>query len=210
MGKSNDFIRLNYLCIVEGQQEELYLKHLARLLNRPPQKVVTFNTKIGNAHDLKKSYIEYDSACVFDHDFNKIEFERNLSSCIELNKKNKRKNKSTKRNVYHAYSSACFDLWLILHKKHFNRPVSSAKGYIKEVIQTFNLPNNADIKSEAIIEQILQQINLDDVKNAIERAKNICANKLPCDAISVNGEVYYPNPYFSIHKFIDMVVHKMN
>lgn len=203
-------IRKNYFCIVEGQQEKLYLDHLARLINHPPQKVITFNTKIGKAHDLKKSYVEYDSACLFDYDFNKIEFERNLSICIELDKKNKQKNKSDKRNVYHAYSNACFDLWLILHKKQFNRPVSLAKGYVKEVIQTFNLPYNADIKSEAILKQILQQISLEDVKKAIVRAESIRSNKLPCDEIHVNDEIYYPNPDFSIHKFIEVVLKQID
>lgn len=198
-------ICINYFCVVEGQQEQLYLNHLAKLLKKSGNKNFNFNVRVGKLKDLEKSYFEYDSVLVFDYDFNQTEFERNLSGCINLNKKNKH----TKKNIYHAYSSACFDLWLILHKKYFDAPVSKAQGYVDEVHRTFGLDNEANIKSKEIIEKILEQITLDDVKKAVERAEKIHKNKLQCDAININGEVYYPNPDFSIHKFINIVINQM-
>lgn len=39
--------RRTYLCICEGQQETMYLAHIARLLTRFPERVVKFNTTIG-------------------------------------------------------------------------------------------------------------------------------------------------------------------
>lgn len=193
---------INYFCVVEGQQEALYIRHLSGLLNKSSKRRINFNIKTGKFKDLEKNNVDYDSVLIFDYDFKDVEFERNLSGCISLNKKNKRAG----RNIYHAYSSASFDLWLILHKEHFDRPVSKAQGYIDEVRRIFGLDSEADIKSEKIIKDILEQITLDDVKKAVERAEKICQKKLPEDAVNINGEVYYPNPDFSIHKFIKILL----
>lgn len=203
--KEPRFTCVNYFCVVEGQQEALYIHHLSELLNKSSKRRINFNIKIGKLKDIEKNNVDYDAVLIFDYDFKDVEFERSLSACIKLNKKNKR----TKRNIYHAYSSACFDLWLILHKKYFDRPVSKAQGYINEVRRTFNLDSEADIKSEKIIEDILKQITLDDVKKAIERAEEICQKKLPSDAINIDGDCYYPNPDFSIHKFLKIVIEKI-
>lgn len=203
--KEPRFTCVNYFCVVEGQQEALYIHHLSELLNKSSKRRINFNIKIGKLKDIEKNNVDYDAVLIFDYDFKDVEFERSLSGCIKLNKKNKR----TKRNIYHAYSSACFDLWLILHKKYFDRPVSKAQGYINEVRRTFNLDSEADIKSEKIIEDILKQITLDDVKKAIERAEEICQKKLPNDAINIDGDCYYPNPDFSIHKFLKIVIEKI-
>lgn len=54
----------------------------------------------------------------------------------------------------------------------------------------------------------MEQITLDDVKQAVERAEKIHKEKLPCDATNINGEIYYPNPDFSIHKFISTVINQ--
>ena len=60
--------RRTYLCICEGQQETMYLAHIARLLTHFPERVVKFNTTIGPPSELKKHYEEYDSAALFDQD----------------------------------------------------------------------------------------------------------------------------------------------
>ena len=70
--------RKTYLCICEGQQEEMYLNHLAYLIKDFPRRVVKFNTIIDRPFRLNKTYEESDSAAIFDYDFNDIEFKRNL------------------------------------------------------------------------------------------------------------------------------------
>lgn len=195
--------RKNYRCVVEGQQEELYLNHLAKLLKRRPNIVVTFNVSEGNAYELTKSYVEYDSVCLFDYDFNKKEFEENLKICAAENRKNQKKRSA---RVHHAYSNVCFDLWLVLHKKDFFGSVSTNDAYVKDVIESYGLPKDADIKSKKVIDTILSQITLDDVKKAIERAQKIRSRKLPADAHNIDSEVYFDNPDFSIHNFIETVI----
>ena len=198
--------RKNYRCIVEGQQERMYLDHVANLVKDFPKTVITFNTSEGNAYELTKSYIEYDSACLFDYDFNKNEFEQNLAICEKLNNQNKPGKRKNGRYVHHAYSSVCFDLWLLLHKKDFNRLVSKNDGYVDEVIAAYNLPRGSDIKNAKTISTILSQISIEDVKSAIKRAERIKQMKDGDDAHHVNTVVYYDNPDFSIHEFISKVL----
>ena len=115
--------RKTYLCICEGQQEEMYLNHLAYLIKDFPRRVVKFNTIIDRPFRLNKTYEESDSAAIFDYDFNDVEFKRNLELCDRLDSPNKAKKRKKVKRVYHGYSNVNFDLWLILHKEDFNRPV---------------------------------------------------------------------------------------
>ncbi len=194
--------RKTYRCIVEGQQEQMYLKHLAKLLSDFPNIVVTFNTSLGNAYELTKSYEEYDKACLFDFDFNKTEFENNLLICSKLNKPKQ------KYKVYHAYSNVCFDLWLLLHKTDYWCSVTSNDAYVEDIIKEYKLPKESNIKNEKIIDAILKEISLADVKLAVSRAKKIKVRKLLGDVHRVNSTEYYDNPDFSLHTFIEMVINE--
>lgn len=112
--------RRTYLCICEGQQETMYLAHIARLLTHFPERVVKFNTTIGSPSELKKHYEEYDSAALFDQDGCQNAFEEGIRVCQALDRSGQRSR--SKKHVYHAYSNVNFDLWLILHKEDFTRP----------------------------------------------------------------------------------------
>lgn len=189
-----------YRCIVEGQQEEMYLRHLQRLFTSFPKKTITFNTSIGNPYELGKSYENYDGVCVFDYDFDKSRFERNLSDCLKMDKTYK------KRKIYHAYSSVCFDLWLVLHKEDYKKCCNKNDAYIDDVRRIYKLSPNADIKEEKVIERIMEQITLSDVKKAIERAEKIKQSKEYDTPHYVKEYRYYDNPDFSIHIFLKQVI----
>ncbi len=196
--------RLNYRCIVDGQQEKMYLNHLASLLTHHPDTVVNFNISIDKASRLSTEYHEYDSVCLFDYDFDKNKFEQSLTICHNLNKKKAKQKEPV--NVYHAYSNVCFDLWLVLHKQDFNSSVYHNNAYVNAVRHAYKLPPTADIKDAKTICRILKQISLSDVETAINRAKNIRASKIPAQAHSVNGVSYFDNPDFSLHEFIEKVI----
>ena len=94
--------RKAYLCICDGQQEIMYLNHVAKLIKDFPRKVVKFNTFEDLPHRLEKRYENYDSAAVFDFDYNEVEFKRNIEICDRLNKKlspSKRISKYYKNNI---------------------------------------------------------------------------------------------------------------
>ncbi|MDD4297397.1 MAG: RloB domain-containing protein [Ruminiclostridium sp.] len=195
--------RKTYFCVCEGQQEELYLRHLALLLKKFPERVITFNTTHGLPKRLKKNYTEYDNAALFDYDFNDTEFRQNIAICEQLQRKSRREKG---KNVYHAYSNVNVDLWLILHKEDFNRPVTSNNAYIEDVRRIYMLNREADIKEKANLDRILKQITLDDVKSAISRADQIRDSKLESDRFMVDSVVCYSNPDFSLHNFIKVFI----
>ncbi|MCR6547215.1 RloB domain-containing protein [Dehalobacterium formicoaceticum] len=195
--------RKTYFCVCDGQQEEMYLKHVAFLLKIFPERVVTFNTTRGSAERLKKNYTEYDNAALFDYDFKDTEFRQNIIICEQLRRKSRREKG---KNVYHAYSNVNIDLWFILHKEDFNRPVASNGAYVVDVRRIYGLNREADIKERANLERILRQITLEDVRHAIRRADQIRAGKLESDCFMVDSVACYGNPDFSLHDFLKIVL----
>jgi hypothetical protein len=198
--------RKAYLCICDGQQETMYLNHVAKLIKDFPKKVVKFNTFEDLPHRLEKRYENYDSAAVFDFDYNDVEFKRNIEICDALNKRLKPSKRKEGRHIYHAYSSVNFDLWLILHKEDYNKSVSRNDAYISDVRRIFGLKSTDDIKNEDVIKRILSQITLDDVKSAIRRAESIRKNKVKADSTRIGNTTIYSNPDFSIHEFLRAVL----
>lgn len=196
--------RKTYFCVCEGQQEEMYLKHIAFLLKEFPERVVTFNTTYGSPERLRRNYTEYDNAALFDYDFKEDEFRRNITICEQLQRKSR---KEKGKNVYHAYSNVNIDLWFILHKEDFNKPVNSNDAYVVDVRRIYGLGQESDIKEKANLERMLKQITLEDVKQAIRRAEQIRAKKLESDRFMVGDVVCFGNPDFSLHEFLKIVLH---
>lgn len=198
--------RKTYLCVCEGQQEKMYLNHVARLIKVFPQKVVTFNSYIDSPKRLTKTYEDYDSAAIFDFDFNAVEFERNIRLCDKLNSKCKSTSRKKDRNIYHAYSNVNFDLWLLLHKEDYFHEVSRNDAYIDDVLRIYGLSSTDDIKNKANLAKILSQITLQDVKDAITRAERIKLHKIEGDGSKIGNSIIYSNPDFSIHEFLKIVL----
>ena len=183
----------------------MYLNHVAKLIKDFPRKVVKFNTFEDSPHRLEKRYEAYDSAAVFDFDNNEVEFRRNIEICDSLNKKLKPSKRKEGRHIYHAYSSVNFDLWLILHKEDYNKSVTRNDAYISDVRRIFGLNQTDNIKNEEVINKILSQITLDDVKSAIQRAETIRKSKVNADSTKIGSTTIYSNPDFSIHEFLRAV-----
>ena len=196
--------RKTYLCVCEGQQEELYLKHLASLLKRPRERIITFNTIIGQSTRLTKSYTEYDSVLLFDYDFDQKKFEDNIELCHNLYKQTNPSKRKKGKHIYHAFSNVNFDLWLILHKEDYYKPVTRNDAYISDVRRIYNLGAKSNIKNRDIIGKILSQITLDSVR--ILRAEKIRLGKLDSDSKKIGSCIYYSNPDFSIHNFLKIVL----
>ncbi len=192
--------RKSYVCICEGQQEKQYLEHLARLIKKFPEKVVTFNCYIDQAYRLKKIYEETDCGVLFDYDLDQTQFENSIKLCDQLHMERKR------QNIYHAYSSLNFDLWLILHRKDYFRTVTRNDAYLNDVKKVYGLKKEDDIKKGEIIRKMLEQISLEDVKEAIKRVEKIKYNKLETDAVKIGNTITYTNPDFSLHEFLKLVL----
>jgi hypothetical protein len=198
--------RKTYSCICEGQQEKMYLEHLAALIKDFPCKVVKFNVYIDQPQRLEKIYDDFDSVALFDYDFDEDRFHRNIIYCEEKNKRLKPTVRKQGRYIYHAYSNVNFDLWLILHKEPYNRCVTKNDAYVDDVKRIYGLNSMDNIKSEPVMKRILGQISLKDVRSAIERADEIRGNKLDDDAIILRSIKIFQNPDFSINSFVKMVL----
>lgn len=99
--------RKNYFCICEGQQKTMYLDHLARLLKKFPQRVVTFKHVENDVLEMKISYVEYDHAALFDYDFRKDRFKKSIEKCDKLMRDNAKKGK--KKDAQKVGDSICYD-----------------------------------------------------------------------------------------------------
>ena len=192
--------RKSYVCICEGTQEKMYLEHVANLIKNFPKKVVKFNCYIDKPYRLQKIYEEMDCGVLFDFDFNQRNFENSIRLCEKLHGKRR------KQNVYHAYSNVNFDLWLILHKRDYNRTINRNNAYIDDVKRNYGLSRKDDIKKASVIQIILNQITLSDVKEAIARAEKIKSSKLEWDAVQIGNTKTYSNPDFSLHNFLKVVL----
>lgn len=131
---------------------------------------------------------------------------KNIELCENLNKKLKPSKRKQGKQIYHAYSSVNFDLWLILHKEAYNKCVAKNDAYVSDVRRIFGLKSTDDIKQEEIIIRILKQISLEDVKSAIMRAELLRQNKEISDCIKIGNTMIFSNPDFSIHEFLTMVL----
>lgn len=180
-------IKREYRCFYEGQQEEMYFDHIAKKVKEANPNISLKFKKLAKLKTLEKSSTDVPKIAVFDYDLNIAEFESKVRLCNETRI---------------LYSNLNFDLWLLLHKKQYRRTVQNNSAYVDEIRNAYNLTNNANIKAKTNMQKILDQIELVDVKRAIENADEIMKGKMEEDKIYVKRNFsYYPNPSMSINEF---------
>lgn len=182
-------INKTYLCFFEGNQEEKYFKHFSGLVKREFENVTIKFKEVEKLKTLPTASTLIPKVAVFDYDNNKKEFEDKVKMC-------------KKGKIYIAYSNLNFDLWLLLHKKSFNKVVTNNDDYVGLIRKEYGLGKTDNIKKESNIDKILEQINLEDVKFAISNADKIMQKKEEHGKIICENYVYYNNPSMSIHNFL--------
>ena len=99
---------------------------------------------------------------------------------------------------------------MLLHKEKFTKNVSDNADYIPRIRKVYNLNKTDNIKEEKIINKILSQITLDDVKFAIKNCNEIMNDKLEADKLKIGKDFeYYPNPSMSIQEFFEGVLKEL-
>lgn len=192
---------LLYVIGCEGEnQERLYFERIKLLLNSIPKrkKNINFlfaepyggNPKCVVQRTIEKSIGKENKLSVFDYDGKTRTYEEAIDLGIE-------------KGITLGHTNYCFDLWLILHKEEYYEIVSSQNDYAIEVKKVFNLPIDANIKKENRVKCINEQIEIDDVLNAIKRAKAIESSKSSEESmLTPNGNAYYSNPDTQMHKLM--------
>lgn len=110
-----------------------------------------------------------------------------------------------------GYSNYTFELWIILHKKKCNGPLSDRSQYLSHINQAFHeqFENLDQYKHEANFKRCLAQLDLNDVQAAIQRAKKITKiNEENGKALTHYGKYKYyaDNPALSIHEVIEKML----
>ncbi len=209
MGKR---INQTFYVSVEGESELYYLDHLLKLINEGEfAYTVNFVKKVSLPNSFAKSIHTGFSSFPFYHI---CDYEGNSISDIAsfkniINDLNKAKNIVGKNNYKLIYTNLCFELWLILHKKDFRKSFQNKDEYLKEINNAYNLNISSwsDLKRKANITKILDKISINDIKDAIARAKYMKKyNNTQHELKNYKACKYYKeNPSTNIHEFVEKV-----
>lgn len=202
---------INYFCSVEGLQEKLYLGHLQMLINNCSSAKfrVSIKTKlVGGGSPLvvcekalrNFSFSSKDIAvkegrvfAVFDYDFKDESFIKAIRLC-------------KKEKILAAYSNVCFDLWLVLHKKHCAKKISVADGLVNDVRKAYKLDDDADIKDETIIDKILSQIDIAKIKIALKNSNEINLEREKDESFLNGNNGIFEQPYVNFVKLVEKIL----
>ena len=206
---------IKYFFSVEGDTERWYLNWLQTKINS--NEYSRYNIKIDckrcsdprtyvkNSNILKKTEVTHLVDIESYEDSHIKRFECTLDNMKEAQKMGK-----DIRYVL-GYSNFTFELWMILHKYPCNKILADRTQYLEFINKAYNenFKSLKKFKNEKEFHRILSNLTLDDVKDAINRAKSIMSDKSINGLIEKNykGYKYYvDNPSLSIYKSIEKIL----
>ena len=99
---------------------------------------------------------------------------------------------------------------IILHKKKFFKTITNKADYLGEINNAYStsFKHLNEYKAERNFKSILEQITLDDIKNAISRAENIeTLRKIDSTQKNLYGYKWFSkNPSLSLHGTIKKII----
>ena len=202
-----------YTFTVEGETEMWYLNWLKDMINSEGQRKfnVSIEVKVQQSPiDFVKKITKLSTPKVThlcDLESNSKEHSDNFKNVLsEL------KNSSKQKKIQYClgYSNFSFELWIVLHKIKCGSFCDRTK-YIACINKAYNkkYKNLREYKQESEFKKCLSQLNLSDVKKAIERAEQIMKEKkdLDCRKIQYKGFVYFiDNPSITVHLAIKEIL----
>nr|MCR5625480.1 RloB family protein [Lachnospiraceae bacterium] len=170
---------LKYYFSVEGETEQWYLEWLQDQINNNPESTskVSFNKQIQKdpmkrAKSLaitNKVEIWHLSDYESSDDIHVKQFKETIDRMAET--------KSLRKQISYkfGYSNFTFDLWIILHKMDCRGTFSHRKQYITSINKAYDerFENMDEFKHEANFKRCLKKLKLEDVIDAVNRAKTI-------------------------------------
>ena len=214
-----------FLFSVEGETEKWYLEHLQKLINdaltaKTAPFTLTLNVKVEKS---PKSYIKTLSpgigvtergkmiiTHVFDYE-SPIQ-QKGMDRLTQFQERLQQMKKAAElKNVKYrlAYSNLSFDLWIILHKQNCNGMKTSCSQYLQDLNSAYRhgktpFASMKQYKEERSFKEILEEITLSDVRDAIKHAETIEA----ANAQNYRRQIYcgyrffVNNPSLSFHERI--------
>lgn len=205
-----------YTFTVEGETEKWYLEWLEAQVNAAPENRyhVSITSKVmPNPLKFAKTVnpIAVPTAVhLCDYESNEEEHVTNFEGVLDaLKKSNSLIGRSFRYTL--GYSNFSFELWIILHKMNCNGIIADRSQYLKYINRIFETKFQSlkQYKKEENFAACLKKLTLNDVKQAIQRAKRIMSEKSEngISPIEYKGFVYYrENPALSIWKPIENIL----
>ena len=187
--KNNKIRRPQFLCIVgcEGKnQERIYFDKVAELVNCVEERT----------HDLVFDYAEPyggNPKCVVERTIQKSIGKENKVSVFDYD---------GKKDKYEEAIDLAIENKIEL--------VQNQDAYADKLRQVFGLAADANIKKEKRVTEIVNQIGLSDIKNAIQRGKKISEDNQGKEANKTPKENrYYDNPDTQMHVLLQFLFAKV-
>lgn len=206
-----------YIISCEGNTEIIYFKHLQKLLNNEGFKIEidarkqTISSIIKSQHGFYSQLGEKNIAKVEDIELadeeTKIRLEKSVKAITSASKHAK------SANLY--ISNISFELWLLLHKADIEKKVKKVNDYLPLINKHYckKFDSLCDYKQQKNLYKIIQNINLDDVKRAVERARMIRNRNFKNNShakVNINGFEYFScNPDLSVHELVRDILYEL-
>lgn len=204
-----------YYFSVEGETEKWYLDWLQGKINSQTEAVhrVSFDSKIEknplkrvkSMNIISKVAITH----IFDYESNDQEHATQFISTLDLLKETSKLGKEIKYNL--GYTNFAFELWMVLHKVECNAPFLHRRQYLTPINRAYNenFEKLDHYKQEQNFKRLLEKLDLNDVKKAIERSKVIMKRNEDNGLIiqKYKGYQYFrENPSLSIWESIEKIM----
>jgi len=204
-----------YYFTVEGETESWYLKWLQDLVNSTEESLYTISidcqvqkNPVKRAKSLvvtEKTEIWHLSDYESDEPIHVKQFREtmdNLKKAMGIGKQIK---------YQFGYSNLTFDLWMILHKTNCNGTFAHRKNYIDPINRAYgeHFENMDEYKHESNFKRCLNQLKLENVIDAINRAKSIMQRNKDNGYVlhEYKGYRYYKeNPSLAIWEAIEKIL----
>jgi hypothetical protein len=207
---------VKFIITVDGETELWYFNHLQQLIKSSSDSCCYVNFDIKKKTILKHTK-SLPPICP-DFYFHICDYESNdpihtakFNTMLKEYKKAKLLRKDIKYQI--GYSNFTFELWMILHKIDYFELSQHRDHYKTQINKAYNKNFQFidDYKKQDEFNKILNEITLEDIQNAIIRAKKIRNNNstIGIKNIEYSGFTFYKeNPDLTIHECVEIVLEK--
>lgn len=203
---------LIYHFSVEGETEKWYLNWLQQIINQTPDRKydVKLSVKVQSPKKMVKGLSivgETEITHLCDVESETEEHIKGFESTIDEMYQARKLGKSIQYRL--GYTNFTFELWIVLHKKDCYGMMKNRKDYLLHINSAYgqSFENLDKYKKERSFKKILDSLTLQDVKNALRRAKHIMQEKDGHDLKEHKGYKYHlHNPSLSVYEIIERIL----
>ena len=199
-----------FVFTVEGETEQWYLEWLRDQINTCEDR--KFNVAVDvKVQQSPRKFYKTVNAKIVPEVFHICDIESNEKVHVDKFKNilSEMKEAKTQKKITYklGYSNFTFELWLVLHKRNCNGPLSGRKQYLNPINQVFRerFENLDQYKHEDNFKRCLKKLSLDEVREAIKRADAIMENNKKDGKVLMQhkGYSYYrDNPALTIQEAV--------